>query len=77
MTEDKSLKKLVRDVQERTHWNYAFCRRLVTVLGYERVSQAIDDAPADAAPGAVGDALNAEASAKERASKEEKRDADD
>lgn len=37
-----NLKKMVRDVQRRTGWNYTFCLHLVRGLGYEVVSKAID-----------------------------------
>jgi hypothetical protein len=38
-------KKLRRDIQDRTGWTYGFCHYLVSSLGYEEVSKAIDDAP--------------------------------
>ncbi len=43
MTDKSGGKKLVRDVQKRTGWKYVFCVNLVDRLGYEAVSQAIDD----------------------------------
>lgn len=39
-----NLKKMVRDVQERTGWKYAFALHLVRELRYETVSEAIDAA---------------------------------
>lgn len=36
-------KKLVRDIQARSGWGYAFCHHLVTRLGYEEVSSRIDE----------------------------------
>jgi len=41
MTDKK--KKVVRDIQDRTGWKYQFCLFIVTQLGYEYVSKAVDD----------------------------------
>jgi hypothetical protein len=38
-------KKRVRDIQERTGWPYQFSHYLVTNLGYEYVSMAVDETP--------------------------------
>ena len=39
-----NLKRMVRDVQERTGWKYAFALHLVRELRYEVVDDAIDNA---------------------------------
>lgn len=45
MTANHTAKRYARDIQARTKWNYQFCQRLVTTIGYEEVSRVIDDAP--------------------------------
>ena len=62
---DKS-KKVVRDIQRRTGWKYTFCLFLVQQLGYEAVSQAVDDN--EGTMEALGDTLHARAKAAERGS---------
>ena len=59
-------KREARDVNERTGWGYQFCRRLVDVLGYDRVSNAVD-AATDLAT--CGRELNAAMSAAARETK--------
>lgn len=44
VTQNKNKKRMIRDIQERSGWNYQVGHRLVTVFGYEYVSKALDDA---------------------------------
>lgn len=44
VTINKGFKKLVRDIQDRSGWNYQVAHRFVSALGYDYVSKRLDDA---------------------------------
>ena len=62
MTDKK--KKYARDIQDRTGWAYSFCLFLNSMLGYEAVSQAVDDADGALVP--LGERLNRQAKEAQR-----------
>lgn len=43
VTTSVKLKKLVRDIQDRTGWRYQGTLRIVREVGYDEVSQMVDD----------------------------------